>query len=162
MDLESRGIVVRAAKTKALISFAVTAKLICAFVFAYADCWFSHEAALLVRQSPLTRIQWKQEIWKSGLQSHRHFHISCVGFILMKYGFLLCLGMRNDLLYVVGIWLKESAKVIKICPCTPIHTNLAANQKNANIENVIMDLAEEACKCHAVQGIDDRPRSCFD
>ena len=34
-----------AAKTKALISFAVTAKLICAFVFAYADCWFFHEAA---------------------------------------------------------------------------------------------------------------------
>ena len=28
-------------KTKAQISFAVTAKLICAFVFAYADCWFS-------------------------------------------------------------------------------------------------------------------------
>ena len=26
------------AKTKALISFAVTAKLVCAFVFAYADC----------------------------------------------------------------------------------------------------------------------------
>ena len=37
----------RVAKTKALISFAVTAKLICAFVFAYADCWFSHEAAHL-------------------------------------------------------------------------------------------------------------------
>ena len=37
----------RVAKTKALISFAVTAKLICAFVFAYADCWFSHEAAQL-------------------------------------------------------------------------------------------------------------------
>ena len=35
----------RVAKTKALISFAVTAKLICVFVFAYADCWFSHEAA---------------------------------------------------------------------------------------------------------------------
>ena len=28
-----------------LISFAVTAKLICVFVFAHADCWFSHEAA---------------------------------------------------------------------------------------------------------------------
>ena len=27
------------AKTKALISFAVTAKLICVFVFAYAGCW---------------------------------------------------------------------------------------------------------------------------
>ena len=33
------------AKTKALISFAITAKLICAFAFAYADCWFSHAAA---------------------------------------------------------------------------------------------------------------------
>ena len=32
-------------KTKALISFAVTAKLICAFVFAYAKCWFSHDMA---------------------------------------------------------------------------------------------------------------------
>ena len=31
------------AKTKALISFA--AKLICVFVFAYANCWFSHNAA---------------------------------------------------------------------------------------------------------------------
>ena len=39
---------IRVVKTKALISFAVTAKLICAFVFAYADCWFSHEAAHLV------------------------------------------------------------------------------------------------------------------
>ena len=36
---------IRVAKTKALISFAVTAKLICAFVFAYADCWFSHGVA---------------------------------------------------------------------------------------------------------------------
>ena len=36
------------AKTKALISFAVTAKLVCAFVFAYANCWFSHEAAHFV------------------------------------------------------------------------------------------------------------------
>ena len=33
------------AKTKALISFAVTAKLICVFFFAYAKCWFSHDAA---------------------------------------------------------------------------------------------------------------------
>ena len=36
---------IRAAKTKALISFAVTAKLVCVFVFAYAKCRFSHEAA---------------------------------------------------------------------------------------------------------------------
>ena len=36
LDLETRGMncTIRGAKTKALISFAVTAKLICAFVFA--------------------------------------------------------------------------------------------------------------------------------
>ena len=33
------------AKTKAQISFTVTAKLICAFVFAYADNWFFHGTA---------------------------------------------------------------------------------------------------------------------
>ena len=33
------------AKTKALISCAVAAQLICAFVFAYANCWFSHAVA---------------------------------------------------------------------------------------------------------------------
>ena len=36
------------AKTKALISFAVTAKLICVFVFAYAKSRFSHDAAHVV------------------------------------------------------------------------------------------------------------------
>ena len=29
----------------ALMSFAVTAKLICVFVFAYEKSWFSHDAA---------------------------------------------------------------------------------------------------------------------
>ena len=33
------------AKTKALISFAVTVKLICVFVFAYAKIQFSHNEA---------------------------------------------------------------------------------------------------------------------
>ena len=36
---------IRVAKTKALISFAVTAKLICVFVFAYAKSRFSHDEA---------------------------------------------------------------------------------------------------------------------
>ena len=39
---------IRVAKTKALISFAVTAKLICVFVFAYAKRRFSHDAAHFV------------------------------------------------------------------------------------------------------------------
>ena len=36
------------AKTKALISFTVTAKLICVFVFAYAKSRFSHNAAQIM------------------------------------------------------------------------------------------------------------------
>ena len=39
------------AKTKALISFAVTAKLICDFVFAYANIRFSHAAAHIIQYS---------------------------------------------------------------------------------------------------------------
>ena len=37
--------IIRVAKTKALISFEVPARLICVFVFAYAYCWFSHAVA---------------------------------------------------------------------------------------------------------------------
>ena len=35
-------------KTKALISFAVTMKLVCVFVFANVDCWFSDAVAGLL------------------------------------------------------------------------------------------------------------------
>ena len=35
-------------KTKSLISFEVTAKLICVFVFAYAKSRFSHDAAQMI------------------------------------------------------------------------------------------------------------------
>ena len=45
---KKRNCTIRVAKTKALISFTVTAKLICAFVFAYADCCFSHATAHVV------------------------------------------------------------------------------------------------------------------
>ena len=44
---KKRNCTIRVATTKALISFAVTAELICVFVFAYADCWCSHAAAHL-------------------------------------------------------------------------------------------------------------------
>ena len=43
-----RNCTICAAKTKALISFAVTAKLICAFVFANADFRFSNVAAQIL------------------------------------------------------------------------------------------------------------------
>ena len=39
---------VRIAKTKALISFAVTAKLFSVFVFAYAKIRFSHDKAQIL------------------------------------------------------------------------------------------------------------------
>ena len=48
---KKRNCTICVAKTKALISFAVTPKLICVFVFTYADCWFSHEAAQINKRS---------------------------------------------------------------------------------------------------------------
>ena len=45
---KKRGCTIHAVKTKALISCAVTAQLICAFVFAYADCWFSDAAVHVI------------------------------------------------------------------------------------------------------------------
>ena len=57
---KKRNCTIHVAKTKALISFAVTAKLICANVFAYADCWFSHVAAQMsvLFQMFLERLTW--------------------------------------------------------------------------------------------------------
>ena len=45
------------AKTKALISCAVTAQLICIFVFAYANHWFSHAKAQLIIESSEILVQ---------------------------------------------------------------------------------------------------------
>ena len=47
----------RVAKTKALISFAVTAKLICLFVFTYAKSRFSHDAAQITKTNQAKKAQ---------------------------------------------------------------------------------------------------------
>ena len=46
--IKKRNLTIPIAKIKALISFAVSAKLIYAFIFAYADCCFSHGAAHVI------------------------------------------------------------------------------------------------------------------
>ena len=43
-----RDCTIRVAKTKALISFALTAKLICVFVFAYTKSRFSHKETQII------------------------------------------------------------------------------------------------------------------
>ena len=58
-------------ETKALISFAVTAKLICAFAFAYAKCWFARDAA------PMT-VSPQQENLFSGIPTRSDRKPSCM------------------------------------------------------------------------------------
>ena len=41
---------IRVAKTKALISFAVTTKLVCVFVFVYAKSQFSHNEVHIITE----------------------------------------------------------------------------------------------------------------
>ena len=50
---KSRDCTIRIAKTKAMISFAVTAKLLCIFVFEYAKNRFSH-IIFFKKNGPLT------------------------------------------------------------------------------------------------------------
>ena len=45
---KQRDCIIHVAKTKALISFMVSTKLICVFVFAFAKSWFSHDEAQIV------------------------------------------------------------------------------------------------------------------
>ena len=47
---EKRDCIILVVKTKAQIRFAVSAKLICAFVFTYAKGWFSHDVAKTIIQ----------------------------------------------------------------------------------------------------------------
>ena len=46
--MKEKGSTISESKTKLLISCAVTAQLICAFVFAYTNCWFSHAKARII------------------------------------------------------------------------------------------------------------------
>ena len=55
------------AKTKALISFAVTVKLICVFVFAFAKSRLTHDAAHLSQMSTLQHLKHKQSCKKTCL-----------------------------------------------------------------------------------------------
>ena len=67
---KKRNCSIRVAKTKTLNSFKVTAKLICIFGFAYADCWFSHDAAHFMMLCLQYFSRWQEEevdqIWLEG------------------------------------------------------------------------------------------------
>ena len=63
---EYRECSIRVAKTKALISFAVTAKLICVFVFAYAESQISHNEAHIM----YTPVYPSNSIYKQYSKSH--------------------------------------------------------------------------------------------
>ena len=56
-----RDCTIRIAKTKVLISFAVTAKLICVFVFAYAKSRFSHDEAHMLTATNISKSFLKYE-----------------------------------------------------------------------------------------------------
>ena len=58
------------AKTKALISFAVTSKLICVFVFAYAKSRVSHGAAQMSANSNLSLTVQRRRYFYSGSKLH--------------------------------------------------------------------------------------------
>ena len=85
--MQKRNCTIRVVKTKVLISCAVTAQLICAFVFTYAKLWFSQDAANVIKLRFLT----KSDI------IHRHV-LRCLLSKTQLYAFSLkkC-GMQEEL-----------------------------------------------------------------
>ena len=83
LKFRKKNCTIRVAKTKALIGFAVTAKLICVFVFAYADCWFSHDLvpyiADLFRHSILLSITYLNMLMENISLRRRKYKI-CVSY----------------------------------------------------------------------------------
>ena len=66
---------INVAKTKALIISALTAKLICVFVFAYANRWFSHDAAQVFKVSYLQTSTQKFQSCHQYPLTHRYWVI---------------------------------------------------------------------------------------
>ena len=62
---KKRDCTIPVAKTKTLISLAVTAKLICVFVFAYAKHWFSHDTAHMLTTISNTLLFFVGKMWES-------------------------------------------------------------------------------------------------
>ena len=62
----------------------VTAKLICTFVFSYADCWFSHQAAHL-----LTASLFQNAIYPLPLIEKRHVNIIKFHFLALLQALII-------------------------------------------------------------------------
>ena len=64
----------------------VTAKLICVFVFAYADCWFSHEAThfKISKHHSTNDIQYK-DFSKYNLLLNCHFFFTTIASSIKNY-----------------------------------------------------------------------------
>ena len=85
-------------KTKALIIFAVTAKLICVFVFAYAKSQFSHDEAQIDNAiCTIHAILTRQMVWRKlfcldfcfiSISTLKHSILFCILFYFYKINVL--------------------------------------------------------------------------
>ena len=75
---KKRDCTIRVAKTKALISFAVTAKLICVFVFAYAKR-FSHDAAHIDNPD-----RQEGEEWENRIKLHVYIYLLALNMVFQR------------------------------------------------------------------------------
>ena len=97
-------------KTKALISFAVTAKLICVFVFTFAYCWFSYMAVRIICSTSsqetglLSEVMIFPNVWNTNRSANQGLNLLyCTGFQLESIMVLYCFS--DDCSCVCGIFL---------------------------------------------------------
>ena len=73
------------AKTKALISCAVTEQLICAFVFAYAKVRFFHDTALFIKPSHTEANNHSASIMQITGRLHQESNIELRNIVVKSY-----------------------------------------------------------------------------
>ena len=86
------------AKTKALISFAVTAKLICAFV----KFRFSHGTAQLTMFSPICEYFETDEIDIAQQKTHLHVMFGFFFYILVRFSFVIFMDIPVMIIFLLA------------------------------------------------------------
>ena len=88
-----------------LISLAITAKLICTFVFAYAKCWFSHEATQILEKLQVVIIYVKGKFANEGAHSIASFATHCTNFLTNLW---VGCAVHCETIYLIYMYLKFS------------------------------------------------------
>ena len=132
------------------ISFAVTAKLICVFVFAYADCWFSHEAAQLWEKTcHLVSSRVHTILFPSYTVTIKHSSVNFMLTVIFAFSLKLNSTSKNNL---QKYWSRPGKKYILYCKKILKH-NFYVSQMPLNVQDRSLILTPYSTGCVSLRYI---------